>query len=267
MNYSNYYPSSGLLHVSIPTLMGTRMDVLLFGNDKQQLECEWSNAELELRKLERMLNRFDSHSEVANVNKNAQFSEVRLSDELWHILQDCRRYHEGTGGYFDVTWQDFDKIEFMEESHNIRFHKYGMSLDFGAYAKGYALKKVRTRLVSSGIQRALVNFGNSSVLALGTHPHGNSWPVGIEDAANGSVLSTIRLCDTSLSVSGNTPSHQSHIMNPKTSEFIDGDRMVAIVADDPADADVLTTAWIASGSETHPDWMLKFNLNNTYKIK
>ena len=247
--------------------MGTRIDVLLFGDDRQRLESVWDDAESELRSLEKMLNRYDPQSEVSTVNNKAQFSAVGLSDELWRIMLDCRRYHEDTDGFFDVTRKDFDTIVFREESQSIVFDKSGIILDFGGYAKGYALKIVRERLEAAGIKRALVSFGNSSVLAIGSHPYGDSWQVGIEDPVNGAVLSSIQLCDTSLSVSGNTPSRPLHIMNPKTSGLIAGDQMVAIIADDPVDAEVLTTAWIASGNEAPPDWMLKFNLKNTYRIK
>ena len=243
------------------------MDVVLFGDDRQRLESIWDHTEVELRLLEIMLNRFNPQSEVSKVNNNAQFSAVGLSDDLWRIMLDCRRYFEGTDGFFDITWKDFEKIVFMEESKSIMFNKSGMILDFGAYAKGYALKNVRKRLETAGIRRALINFGSSSVLAMGAHPHGDSWSVGIEDPANGATLMTVHMCDTSLSVSGNTPSRPLHIMNPKTSSLIAGDQMVAIVADDPVDAEVLTTAWMASGNEILPDWILKFNLKNTYRLK
>jgi thiamine biosynthesis lipoprotein len=247
--------------------MGTRMDILLFGDDWKQLETLWNNAEKEIRMLEKMLNRFDPDSEVSIVNDSARFSAVELSDELWNILLDCRRYNQLTDGYFDVTWKDFGKIVFQEEWQRIMFQNDKMFLDFGAYAKGYALKKVHKRLEADGVKRALISFGNSSVLAIGAHPHGAYWPVGIEDPMNGVTLSTIQLCDSSLSVSGNTPSHPSHIMNPKTLETITGDPLVAIVADDPVDAEVLTTAWIATGHDMLPDWMMNFNLKNTYRLK
>ena len=267
MSYSNYYLSSGFLHVSVPMLMGTQMDALLFGDDRRQLEKVWKSAENELILLEKMLNRFDPESEISKINTNAQFSEVRISDELWNILLDCRRYHKNTDGFFDITCRDFEKIIFKDDSKSIHFDQYGMFFDFGAYGKGYALKGIRHQLELAGIKRALVNFGNSSVLALGAHPHGDSWPVGVVDPANGSTIQTISLFNNALSVSGNTLSRQSHIINPKTSELVTGDRMVAVVTDDPIDADVLTTAWIASENETVPDWMLKFDLKNTYKIK
>ena len=239
------------------------MDALLFGDDRGLLELAWEGMEKELRLLEKMLNRFDRESEVTEVNNHAQLTAVRLSDGLWEILLDCRRYHEMTDGYFDITRKDFEQIVFIEEAQSILFDQYGMLLDFGGYAKGYALKCLRKRLEEAGIKRALVNFGNSSVLALGTHPHGDSWSIGMDAPAD----SFIPLRDASLSVSGNMPSREAHIVNPKTSELITGPQMVAIVADDPVDAEVLTTAWIASGQLDPPDWMLKFNLKKKYRIK
>ncbi|MDR0575919.1 MAG: FAD:protein FMN transferase [Tannerella sp.] len=267
MRYANFYPSSGLYHVSLPLLMGTRLDVLLFGDDRRRLEIVWDGTETELRRLEQMLNRFDPESEVAKVNSDAQFSSVRLSDELWDILLDCRKYYELTDGCFDITLSDFGQVVMMEESHSVLFDKYGMTLDFGGYAKGYALKCVRKRFKEAGIKRALVNFGNSSILAMGAHPFGDSWSIGIEDPSDGTALTAISLSDASMSVSGNTPFNKRHIINPETSEFVAGDRMVAVVSDDPVDAEALTTAWIASGEDELPDWMVRFNLKNTYRIR
>ena len=260
MHYSNYYPTSGMLHGSLPQLMGTRMDVLLFGDDRQPLENAWDRMERELKALEKMLNRFDPESETSKVNNQASFSAVRLSEELWNILLDCRRYNEMTDGYFDITWSDFDQLVFVEESCSISFKKPGMMLDFGGYGKGYALRCMRKRLNDAGIKRALINLGNSSVLALGGHPFGDSWPIGMDALFNENNFPPIPLSDASLSVSGNSPARMEHIVNPKTNERISGKQMVAIVAEDPVDAEVLTTAWIASGSSNPPDWMLKFNL-------
>lgn len=267
MCYSNYYPSSGMLHASLPLLMGTRLDVLLFGEDRCRLENVWKLMEMELRRLEMMLNRFNPESEVAKINNHAQFSDIRLSDELWDIILDCRQYYEKTDGFFDITCTDFDKVVLMEKTHSILFDKYGMMLDFGGYAKGYALKCVHKKLKEAEIKPALVNFGNSSVLALGTHPYGDSWSIHMDNLPNVHKPPPIQLCDASLSVSGNTPACKAHIINPKTAEYIISDRMVAIVAEDPLDAEVLTTAWMASCGHNTPHWMSNFNIKTSYRIK
>ena len=193
MSYTNFYPSSGMFHASLPLLMGTRIDVLLFGDDGRQLENVWECMEKEARTLEKMLNRFDPASEVSKVNENAHLATIQLSDELWEIMVDCRRYYEQTDGYFDVAKTTFDKIVFVDDLHSILFVNNGITLDFGGYAKGYALKCMRKRLEEAGISRALINFGNSSVLALGGHPYGDSWPVSIDDPSDGKSLPTIYL--------------------------------------------------------------------------
>ena len=267
MRYTNYYPNSGMYHVSLPQLMGTRLDVLLFDGDHKHAINLWERIEPDIKRLEKMLNRFDFDSEVAKVNSDALFSSVQLSDELWDILLDCKRYYELTEGCFDITLSDFGSVIFTEGSHSIGFEKYGLKLDFGGYAKGYALKCVRKHLEEAEIKRALINFGNSSVLAVGSHPYGDNWPVGIEDPSNGNVIKTVNLCDTSMSVSGNSPANKQHIINMSTSEYVVGDVLVAVVADDPVDAEILTTAWVSSGQSDEPGWMKQFNLKNTYKIR
>ena len=256
--HTHFYPSSGLYHVSLRHLMGTRLDALLLGSDPTHLESVWATIETELRRMEKMLNRFDPESEIAQVNAQATFTAVRLSDELWDILQDCRQYHARTAGYFDVALSHFNQLIWMEASQSILFNKYGMRLDFGGYAKGYAMRCVRKHLIEEGVQCALINFGDSAVLAVGTHPHGDCWPVGIAYAQPHETQTTIQLRDNALSVSGNTPAHVPHIVNPKNRQWITSGTKVAVVADDPLDAEVLTTAWIASGEEETPAWMEAF---------
>ncbi len=264
MRYSNYYSSSGLYHISLPCLMGTRLDALLFGKDDKYLEKVWSEAEAALFCLEKKITRFGAESEVSKINHEAQFTAVQLSEELWNIFRDCERYYENTGHYFDITLSDFGKIIIMEESRSILFNEYGLSLDFGGYAKGYALRYLQQHFAEAGITRALVNFGNSSVLALGTHPYGNHWSIGVENPFNGEQLTTIELCDTALSVSGNTPLKPQHIVSPRAGRVAENPKMAVVVSDNPLDAEVLTTAWIASQEQQEPQWMKKFDLKQKY---
>jgi len=266
MRYTNYYPASGLLHVSIPKIMGTRLDALLFGDDGQILEDIWNMVENEIVAIEKMLNCFDCESEVSKVNAEAQLNFVNLSEGLWKIMLDCKRYFELTDRCFDITLSDFGRIEFVDSSRSIRFDKYGLALDFGGYGKGYALKILRSIFAEAGITRALVNFGNSSALAVGSHPFGEAWKITLAEP-NNCAETVFSLRDSSLSVSGNTPARSQHIVNPATSEFCSGDMMVAVEAEDPLDAEILTTAWIVSGQEQPPEWMKNFNLKNTFRLR
>jgi len=267
MSYVNYYPSSRMLHASIPLLMGTRLDALLFGDDRARLEEVWYTAVTEMRRLEKMLNRFDATSEVAAINREAQTTTVRLSDDMWQILLDCRRYYELTEGCFDITLSDFRKIRTADAEHSIRFEQEGMMLDFGGYAKGYALRKVHRQLKDARIERALLNLGNSSIMALNSHPLGDTWPIDVEDPYTHRPLATLHLCDSAMSVSGSSPANPQHIVNPAKATLVEGRTIVAIEAEDPLDAETLTTAWIASGEEAEPLWLKNFNLKQTYRLR
>lgn len=242
MSYSNYYTSSELFHGSLSCIMGTQLDLLLFGTDRALLASVWNMVEAEVTRLDNMLNRFDASSEISVINKQASVTPVAVSDELWDILLDCKRYYEITEGYFDVTLSDFGSIVFYGHNKSIYFTSSQTTLDFGGYGKGYALVRIQQLLGFYKINKALVNFGNSSVLAIGSHPHGLYWPVSIENPfQKGVLIGEVHLCNNSLSVSGNMPSHPQHIVNTHSKELNAERKLVSVVSANPVDAEVLTT--------------------------
>ncbi|MDR2148417.1 MAG: FAD:protein FMN transferase, partial [Tannerella sp.] len=257
MGYTNYYAKSGMFHASLPLIMHTGLDVLLFGKPENQLNQTWLEMEREIKRLEKIFNRFDRESEVAKVNTDAQFRPVELSDDLWNMMSACRDFYAKTDGNFDVTFSNFQHLIFTENAHSVQFNKYGMFLDFGGIAKGYALNYVHKIIQEADIQRALINFGDSSVLAVGRHPHGETWSVVARYPFNDKELTVINLVDTSLSVSGNSPQNPNHIYSPENKDYITGNGMVAVVTDNPVEAEAITTAWLASGKK-EPAWLQNF---------
>ena len=270
MSYRNYYAKSGMFHGSVPYMMGTRLDVLLFGPDEAALDVTWNEAVAELGRLQSMLNRFDPHSELSILRENAVHHPSGMSNELWEILLDCRRYHELTSGFFDITLTDFEDVVFDMNNHAIFFNGKSLMLDLGGYAKGYAMKKIRNLLISAGVVQAILNFGNSSVMALGKHPAGKPWLVGIDNPfAPGEQLGTVELCDNALSTSGNLPEHMRHIVNPRTGEYFTGGKVVSVVASCDLDAEILSTALLLAENDTAET--IKENFEkitvNIYKIQ
>ena len=71
---------------------------------------------------------------------------------------------------------------------SVRFDGEETSLDFGGFAKGYALKKIGVLLREAGVGSAFVDFGNSSILGIGRHPYGPCWRVSLPDPATGNAL-------------------------------------------------------------------------------
>lgn len=249
MAYTNYYPTSRLFHGSISSIMGTQLDVLLIGGEEDFLRTVWQDLESEVVRLHKMLNRFDENSEVAHVNSEAGYYPVVVSEELWTILQDCRRYYELTKGYFDITLGDFSRMLFDETAKSVYFLSESMHIDLGGMGKGYALKKFHDIFIKNGIKCGLANFGNSSVLAVGSHPCGDYWPIGLNDPYTQQVIKVLKLKDDSLSISGNMPSHPKHIVNPLTGLYVEDHKMVSVVSADPVDAEVLTTTLMLLADE------------------
>ncbi|MDR1406683.1 MAG: FAD:protein FMN transferase [Tannerella sp.] len=244
--YTNFYPSSRLFHGSIPKVMGTRLDALLLGDGREGLEALWDEIAAETFRLEKMLNRFDPESALGRLNAAAAVGTVAVEDELWSILMECGRYRELTEGCFDIALGRWAEVTFDVSARTVRLGRDAF-FDLGGYAKGYAAQRIGDILVRHGVTRALVNFGDSMALGIGTHPHGCYWPAGIDNPYTGRRLDEIRLCDAALSVSGNMPGRPAHIVRPATGRCVEGRRIVAVAAPHPVDAEVLTTALMAAG--------------------
>ena len=249
MPYSNYYKKSNLFHGSMLNIMGTRLDAVMIGDESQLTEV-WEHIIAETERLHRMLNRFDPTSDISLINSQAAKHPVELNDELWSILTDIQKYHKQTCGFFDVSLRDFSKVILDCERRTAAFAEGNISLDLGGYGKGYAMAQVQKILLQNGVTQALVNFGNSSVLAVGAHPHGEYWSIGIENPFQpGQQLQTCQLYNQSLSVSGNTPQHAQHIFNPLDGKYSAERKIVSVVSNDAVEAEVLSTALMVANEK------------------
>lgn len=246
-----YYEESNMFHGSLKNIMGTRFDILIIDRDRLKTQRIWRDIVFELNRLDQLFNRFDSISETSKINHRATLTPVAVSPEMWSILQNCQIYHRLTLGLFDITLDDFSKVELNKLDHSIFFHKEGISIDFGGYAKGYALMKIKEITHQSEVKDCFIDFGNSSILGIGHHPYGDAWKVNFENPYNRSViLDEITLKDTALSVSGNTPSYTGHIVRPDAREPASGHKAISVVTENPLEAEVLSTVFmIASEPE------------------
>jgi len=256
-----YYEASLMAHGSLLNVMGTRFDIIIIGKNKSESEAVWFKIESELKRLDRLLNRFDPASEVSKINNIVEHQQIRVSEEMWQILNNCKFYHQETFGLFDITLKNFYAIRFHEHNKAVSFSQSGIRIDFGGYGKGYALKRIKGIMEDAAVHQCFVDFGNSSILGVGHHPFGDAWKVSIENPFDaGQTADEISLRDMVLSVSGNTPSYSGHIVHPKSGSPETGRKLVSVLMDDPLDAEVLSTTFsIATESE-------KEQLKKSFKI-
>ena len=240
---TKYYENESMFHGFIPRIMGTRFDLLLIHPDSARMNDLWTKIINELERLDKMLNRFDTNSEVSWLNSLHPSAPTLVSEEFMHILQLCRSYYESSLHLFDITLKDFSLVRF-HDNQSISFANSELSLDFGGFAKGYALNKIKDFLVHEEIANAFVDFGNSSILGMGHHPYGDCWKVSFQNPYNGVSLHEFNLRDSALSTSGNTLQYSGHILNPLTGTYEAQRKAATILSDNPLEAEVFSTVWM-----------------------
>lgn len=130
-----------------------------------------------------------------------------------------------------------------------------VQLDFGAFAKGYAVDLAIARLREFGINNAIINAGGD-LRAIGSKG-GKPWRVGIRHPQGQGVLAALEVSgDESVFTSGNYERyreyegvHYNHILDPRTGMPVDGVTSVTVIHDNGAVADAAATALVVAGPE------------------
>ena len=243
--------------------MGTRLNMVLaqplLGGD-----FIFDQVVNEVNRLERKLSRFDPDSDISLINEHAGTQPVRVDTETANILWICRDYCQRTCGAFDITLPS--KADVLQkdkaavssnysirdhaliidlESLTVAFSDPVVQIDPGGFGKGYAIGKIRDILKDNGIQNALVSFGESSILAMGHHPYGDCWKIGLADGSE----HVFELRDQALSTSGFHKETNNligfHIISPQTLQPVESYSSISVVSPDPLEAEILSTALFA----------------------
>ncbi len=234
--------------------MNTRIDLAICAEaDAENLEEIATEIKAEIQKYEEIANRFSPESELSFVNENGFTGKTMvISPELYEILADCQVYNQKTLGYFDISINSFSRYKknakaYILDSKNsaVQLSHPDVQLDLSGFIKGYALAKVSQLLEKKGIENALINIGNSSVLAKGNHPFGNGWKISVPATGNEYVLQ-----NECLTTSGNTDVTKYPVINPKTGEIDRSKSSVSVITTCPTIGEVLSTvAYIAADNE------------------
>jgi len=248
MQYSQklFNDNEKLLYAWFPAMF-TRVDVLISSESSVvDLVSVAEQIKYELGRIEAFANRFDENSELSLINKNAYLNELTVSEELFNIIDECLLYLKKTLGYFDITVNSTNgykngaaNIYMDTENLTIKFLHSDVRLDLSGYIKGYALRAVHKLLINENINNALINVGNSSILALGNHPCGDGWKISFPD------FKTINECvlhDECLTTSGNKEQTRWPILQPQTGQPIEKKQQTSVITDDPASGEVLSIA-------------------------
>ena len=228
--------------------MHTRIDVILCHRPQEQCEAAVRGIVAELKRIEKMISRFDPSSDIARINALAAHQPVAVGPETLEILLSALRFGAKTDCRFDVTHASAkgklnERLYLDPARRQVLFKVKGVEVDLGGYGKGYALQKVQEKLLADGWTDYLLNFGNSTVCARGDRPGGEGWCIGVENQLRGgSNALELTLRNQSLNTSGNTGQHSNHIYSADRDGYIGGLGSVSVVTDGPLEGEVLSTA-------------------------
>ena len=268
--------------------MATRFEMVLHGENASSLRAAGEEALAEVERLENQLSLYRPGSEIAQVNARAVREAVRVSPEVFSLLQRATKLSDETGGAFDITiaplvrcWGFMGangKMPTPEEvaearekvgmrhvqldaaNRTVRFAREGVMLDLGAICKGYAVERSAEILREAGVTSALFHGGTSTVYAIGHPPEFDAWKVAFDTppASAGVLFPDVRLRDEAMSVSAIWGrSFQSgektfgHVIDPPTGQPVASARLSAVVLPSATETDALSTALLTLGKTGH----------------
>ena len=207
--------------------MGTRLDAVFINVDPARVNLLAEGIKNDLDRVEATLSIYRKDSELSVLNATAYEKDIVVSPFLFDTIRSCLDYYKLTGGVFDagrgkltgfakrkdtrgkvntislLQQSGMKLVEIDEHKRSVRYHGKNVFIDPGGFGKGLGIRSVKAILLSEGIDNALVSFGESTVLAMGTHPHGKHWPIAVADIYNKqAIVRLARLSDNCLSTSG-----------------------------------------------------------------
>jgi len=262
-------------------IMGTRCAVELWSDDAAKGEAAIKSVFDDMRRIDHLMSTWKEDTEISLVNREAGKHPVKISVELFRLLQTSVKYSELTHGAFDITYASVGYLyDFKRHIHpdqaaiaaalpginfrhmvldpkkfTVYFMRPGMRIDLGGIAKGYSVDRGIEILQKQGFSRAMVNAGGDTRI-IGDR-FGKPWMVGIRDPdQEGKTFLRMPLTDTAFSTSGDYERYFDengkrfhHIIDPKTGDSARKCRSVTIISGNATRTDALTKSVFVMGPE------------------
>ncbi len=245
-------------------VFGTLVEVSIYGEQEAKARQAVAAVMQEFQRLHRMLHAWQP-SELSELNTAiAQGKGKQVSPELAAMLKDAAQLAQQSGGLFNpaigglVQLWGFHADEFKAalpdsaqvaplvratpmmsdlvfQGQRVGSRNRAVQLDFGGYAKGYALDRAAELLHGMGVRNALVNIGGN-VMALGAHGD-RPWRVGIQHPRQPGPLATLELHDgEAVGTSGDYQRYfelagrrYCHLIDPRDGQPVQGVQAVTIL--------------------------------------
>jgi FAD:protein FMN transferase len=231
-------------HYVMGTILEVAVDAPSLGTGRAWIR----RAVGEARRLDAELTSFRSDSALSRLNRQAGRGFQRVPPDLYRVVLLSQELSAASEGTFDITvdplvrlWQRTaserrwpspeelaqaqasigrDKVR-LRAPDQVELAGAGVRLDLGGVGKGYAADRIAALLRELGADSALVNFGESSIVAVGPPPVAPAWTIRVR---RGSTLDgPLFLRNMALSTSGSFGQgvrverrRFGHIIDPRT---------------------------------------------------
>nr|WP_298928438.1 FAD:protein FMN transferase [uncultured Allomuricauda sp.] len=266
-------------------LMGTRFEITVIAPNEDIGYINIDEAVSEIERIEKIISSWDEASETALVNKNAGIKPVKVSTELYHLVERAKKISEITDGAFDISYASMDNIWKFDGSmkgmptedelrqsvskighkkilldpieQTIYLSEPGMRIGFGAIGKGYAADRAKELLISKQVKGGVIN-ASGDLTTWGTKVTGEKWLIGIANPlSKDKVFSWLPVVESSVATSGNYEKYvilnekkYSHIIDPRTGYPTTGVNSVSVFTKNAELSDALATAVFIMGKDS-----------------
>ncbi|MDO6519813.1 FAD:protein FMN transferase [Zobellia uliginosa] len=258
-------------------LMGSRFDITVVSANEDLGYINIDEATAEIQRIENMISSWKPDSETSLINANAGIKPVKVSAEMFMLIERAKKLSEITDGAFDISFASMDEIwsfdgsmvrmpskkEIENSVKRVGYEKIilnpaektvflaekGMKISFGAIGKGYAADKAKELLVSKQVLGGIINAAGD-LTTWGTKATGEKWLIGIANPlSEEKIFSWLPIVESSVATSGNYEKYvvfngvkYSHIIDPRTGYPSTGINSVSIFAKSAEICDALATA-------------------------
>lgn len=254
--------------------MGADAVITLYHPQINVAEALLARAQSLISSLESQLSLYQDDSALNRLNRDGVLAAA--PDALLDVLRVAAQMHSATQGAFDITVQPLwnlyrdhfartdadpsgpspaliaaararvDARAIHIQSGTVRFAKPGMAVTLNGIAQGYITDQVAQMLRRAGMRHVLLDLGE--FYALGPHPQGRDWQIGLRDPqAPGRMMTQTVLRSGALATSGgygtvfDASGRFHHLFDPASGLPAQHYRSLSIQGPDAARADALST--------------------------
>lgn len=261
-------------------VMGTLLEITLSHEMREKGRRVLARCFQEARCLEESFSVCETDSDMSRLNRHAGVGPIAINQELWLLLESALRLGRETEGAMDITvgplndlWRVAEvqgvmpspasiaealdlrgiaKVQLLSDGR-AALKQAAMRLDLGGIGKGYAVDRLREILVQEGIASAFINFGRSSLAAIGSYTEREGWPV-LLGSDDGTPIGFVHLKDQCLSTSSSfgrsfviSGTRLGHLIDPRNGFPVRNRILGVTVARTATEAEALTKALVILG--------------------